>query len=205
MRCAGHAGKRALRHHCMMGVTAPVTEEPAAVLGHDGLRVKPRLPFFHYAAPCQPGTSWKNRTPCPKRVEVGPLVGIGGLVHSGKNYPSFLRGTFCHTLSAEQASWKLGVLRCRAPWKVVITGLRHPGKKCRRALWGVVLTDPYNVLLWPTYSSTLGRGAYLCSCWASWDLSAIGSGHCGVSSTWYEVSSFMPLQSHGSQPGAIVI
>lgn len=162
--------------------------------------------FSPYASACQQGTSWKNRTPFPKRVGVGPLVGLG-LVHSGKTYPSFLQGTgpFCHTPSAEQASWKLGVLQSRAPWKVVITGLRHPGKNCRRALWGVVFIDSYNILLWPTCPSTLGRGSYLCFCSASWELIAIGSGHCGVSSTWYEVSSFMPLQSHGSQPGAIVI
>ena len=45
-RCAGHAGKRALRHRCMMGVTAPVTEELALVLGRDGLKARSRLPFL---------------------------------------------------------------------------------------------------------------------------------------------------------------
>lgn len=46
-RCAGHAGRRALRHRCMMGVTAPVTEEPPAVVsGRDGLRARPGLPFL---------------------------------------------------------------------------------------------------------------------------------------------------------------
>ena len=45
-RCAGHAGKRALRQRCMMGVTAPVTEESAAVLGCDDSKARPRLPFL---------------------------------------------------------------------------------------------------------------------------------------------------------------
>ena len=67
-RCAGHAGKRALRQRCMMGVTAPVTEGSAAVLGRDDSKARPRLPFLPRRGSAALGASWENRTPCPKAL-----------------------------------------------------------------------------------------------------------------------------------------
>lgn len=132
-----HAGKRALRHRCMMGVTAPVTEEPAAVLG---LRARPRLPFLPQLAPCRPGAYWEKGRPAVNVVGVSPLVVIG-LVHSRKDHPSSLRGTgpFCHTPSAEhfgnldastQSTLEGGHYKPEASWEELPRAIVGTGPYC---------------------------------------------------------------------------
>lgn len=124
----------------MMGVTAPVTEEPAAVFGGDSLRARPGLPFL---PPLGSVPSWGilgKGAPGPNVVGIYPLVVIG-LVHSRKDYPSSLwrTGPFCHTPSAEhfgnldartQSTLEGGHYRPEASWEELPRAIVGTGPYC---------------------------------------------------------------------------